>query len=46
MYLVGKGVPWEVAHSLYDHELLGLTVIAGENDGGKFNWDRMEFERD
>jgi hypothetical protein len=40
---VTAGVPWDVVWALEDYESLALTVIIGECNGGKFNWDRMNW---
>lgn len=43
--LTKAGVPWEVAIHLSAAELLAYCVIAGELEGGKFNWRAMEWEK-
>lgn len=43
--LAKAGVPWSVATQLSPAELLAYCVIAGEMEGGKFNWRAMEWER-
>lgn len=40
-----NGVPFDVAFSLYDHELVAWGVIMGEMEGGKFSWETMSWER-
>ncbi len=45
MVLVKSGVPWDVAINLSPAELLAYCVIAGELDGGKFNWNGMTWEK-
>ena len=44
MWLVKCGIPFDVAFDL-DYEMRqALSIIAGELEGGKFNWDLMAFE--
>ena len=40
-----RHIPFDVAMSLTNAELLGFTVIMGELDGGTFDWDNMEWEK-
>lgn len=37
------GVPFDVAHSFDDVELLAYCVGLGEIEGGTFDWDRMRW---
>lgn len=43
--LAARGVPWDVATQLRPAELLGYCVACGELDGGKFNWQALEWEK-
>lgn len=43
LLLCGKGVPYDVAFALYEHELLAYTVIVGEQAGGQFDWSSMSW---
>jgi hypothetical protein len=38
MALVKQGVPWGVAERMSPAQLLGFRVIAGELEGGEFDW--------
>jgi hypothetical protein len=38
MALVKAGVPWHEAEKMNDWQLFGFQVIAGELDGGQFDW--------
>ena len=46
MSLVKHGVPWDVAKNLSDAELIAYCVIAGEMDGGRFNWATLTWHKD
>jgi hypothetical protein len=39
--LVKHGVPWDVAWSLSPARRLAYIVVAGELDGGSFDWHRL-----
>lgn len=41
--LVTAGVPWDVAFSLPEEKLIAFTIIAGELNGGRFDWDGMRW---
>ncbi|MDA8112643.1 MAG: hypothetical protein M0T83_09335 [Nitrospiraceae bacterium] len=43
-YLVKNGVPFDVACSMEDEDLVAWEIAFGELDGGTFNWSRMQFE--
>jgi hypothetical protein len=45
MSLTGGKIPFDVAMSLEDYERIALIVIAGEIEGGTFNWDNMQWEK-
>jgi hypothetical protein len=40
------GFPLDVAMELEYYERLALIIIDGELEGGTFNWDNMEWEKD
>lgn len=44
--LVSQGIPFDVAFALEIEERLAWTVILGEINGGKFNWEARRWERD
>lgn len=44
MRLVRVGVPWDVAWRMSPARRLACIVIAGELDGGEFDWDRLEWK--
>jgi hypothetical protein len=44
LYLVSKGVPFDVAFSLEPHERMAYCVILGEQAGGSFNWSVMRWD--
>jgi hypothetical protein len=39
-------VPWEIAWAMEDWELLAAMVAIGEANGGKFDWDRVQWKED
>lgn len=39
------GVPFDVAMAMEYHERLACIIIDGEIEGGTFNWDSMEWEK-
>ncbi len=43
--LASRGVPWDVAIRLTPAELLGYCVAVGQLEGGKFNWQSMQWEQ-
>ena len=45
LFLIKRGVPWEVAINLPPHESLAFCVIFGEQEGGKFNWSALKWEQ-
>ena len=45
LFLVSKGVPFDVAFSLDDEARFAWSIILGELGGGKFNWSTMQWER-
>jgi hypothetical protein len=40
---VGAGLPFDVSFAADDGFVVAWLVAKGENDGGAFNWDRMEW---
>ena len=44
MTLIANGVPWSVAWALGEYEVLAMTVLIGEAQGGEFDWDRMRWK--
>lgn len=46
LYLVKNGVPFDVAFSLPQHEVVAWTIIFGELDGGKWSWSSMSWVND
>ena len=44
LYLVSKGVPYDVAMNLPAARRLAFAVIFGEMSGGKFDWKRLRWE--
>ncbi len=44
--LVMHGVPFDVAFALDPAEMLAWTVIIGEANGGRFDWDAMTWRHD
>lgn len=44
--MCGGVLPWEIAISLYPHEVLAIQVINGELDGGRFDWEAMQWMKD
>lgn len=40
-----RGVPFDVAFSLDAEFRTGFSIIAGELEGGKFDYDRWEWEK-
>lgn len=45
MGLVMKGVPFDVAFSLAAEFRTGFSIIAGELEGGTFDFSRWEWEK-
>jgi hypothetical protein len=43
---VRRGVPFDVAFSINDTTAFAWTIVHGENDGGTFNWDALEWMKD
>lgn len=43
LFLVKHGVPFDVAFSLPDEEMLAFYVILGEYEGGDWSWDEMRW---
>jgi hypothetical protein len=44
MALVKAGVPWPVAERMSPAQLLGFRVIAGELEGGEFDWKGLKWQ--
>ncbi len=44
MALVRTGVPFDVAFGMGDEWRQALCIVAGELEGGTFDWSRMVFE--
>ena len=45
LFLVNKGVPFDVAFSLDATMRLAWCVVLGELDGGSFDWTRLEWDK-
>ena len=45
MFLVKAGVPFDVAFSLDDATRLACCVIAGEQEGNKWNWNALAWDK-
>lgn len=51
-WLIRNGVPFDVAYALEESgpegeaEALAWDILHGIFEGGRYNWDRMEWERD
>lgn len=45
LYLISKGIPYDIAFSLDATERTAWCVIFGELDGGTFNWSSGAWER-
>lgn len=45
LFLAAHGVPFDVAGSLSEDDLLAWSIIVGENEGGVFDFARMEWCR-
>lgn len=43
-WLARNGVPWHTALAMAEDERMALTIIFGTFEGGRFNWDRLEWE--
>jgi hypothetical protein len=43
--LLKHGVPWDIIWSLTPTRRLAYLVVAGELDGGVFDWGRMRWEK-
>lgn len=43
--MVKNGVPFDLAFSLGETERAAFCIIFGEIDGGKFDWQQMEFTK-
>ena len=46
LYLVKNNVPFDVAMSLEEHEVLAYAIIFGELDGGTWNWSTGQWDKD
>lgn len=46
LLLIKNGVPLDVAFSLPVDERLAWAVVMGEINGGKFDWDAMQWRND
>lgn len=44
MWLVRHNVPFDVAFQLDDVVREAMCIIASEQGGAKFDWDRMDWE--
>lgn len=42
--MIKNGIPYDLACAMEDEELVAWEIAFGELDGGRFNWNRMEFE--
>jgi hypothetical protein len=45
LYLVNKGIPFDVAFSLDDEMRMAWVVIFGTHDGGEFDWTTMSWKK-
>ena len=45
LFLVNKGVPFDVAFTLDATMRLAWCVVLGELDGGRFDWTRLEWDK-
>lgn len=45
LFLLSKGVPFDVAFSLDATMRLAWCVVLGELDGGTFDWNRLEWDK-
>ncbi len=43
-WVIKHGVPFDVAHSLYDHELLAYTINFSRFENGNLTWDWAEMK--
>ncbi len=43
MFLVSKGVPYDVAFSYSEAMVLGSCVTLGQLEGNEFNWQSMRW---
>ena len=46
LYLIKNGIPFDVAMSLQEHEVLAYAIIFGKIDGGKWDWSSMSWSTD
>jgi hypothetical protein len=44
--LVRNGVPFDVAFSVDDATRTAFSIVFSEFEGNKFNYERMEFEKE
>ena len=44
-FLVRHGVPFDVAHSLDEGQLLAWYIVLGEIEGGSWDWSAMRWEK-
>ena len=45
LYLVKNHIPFDVAFSLEDHEVMAYAIVLGIIDGGKWSWASMSWEK-
>jgi len=45
LWIIKNGVPYDVAHSLYDWELLAYFVVFAQFENGnlEFDWEKFRF---
>jgi hypothetical protein len=43
LYLVSKGIPWDVVFALDSVELTAFQIIFGQQQGGIWEWDNMRW---
>ena len=43
-WCIKNGVPFDVAHALYDHELLAYTINFSKQENGNQTWDWEEMK--
>lgn len=44
-YLVRNGVPYDVAYSLPDDEVMSECIAFGILDGGEWDWTKMKWRK-
>ena len=45
LWIVKNGVPWDLAETWTDEQVLAASIVLGELEGGaRFNWDSFQWE--